>query len=287
MAPSNNFQPVNDPYSKKNSYPESGGEVSLKDILEFLVRSWKTLMIMMILGLLAAIVYIAVTPKQYEAVAQIKMAQISLISPTNPFGVSVEDPSSLVSRMKFPTNYDQVAIVACNYQDTPDPGNALSKSVELTAPKGLINTVEVRVIRSSPEEAASCAAAIVQLVTRLQAEFAKPFVEEAKQRLMQDNERIDAAKKLIAKADTSGNVISAAYLSARDEITYFMTDREKMTDLITSAEQRGTKLISPIYTPQRAVLPKKRNALLAGFLGGLLLGLILALGTHFWQKKIA
>lgn len=286
MAPSNNFQPANNPHSQQNAYPEVDGEVSLKNIFEFLMKSWKTLTIMMFLGLLASGIYIAVTPKQYEAIAQMKMAQISLINPTNPFGVTVEDPASLIARMRFPTNYDQAVIDACSFQDASDPAVALSKSIELSVPKGISNTVEIKVFASSPEKATSCAVAIVDLVARLQAAFAKPFIEEAKQRLLQDNQRIDAARRLINNADASNNIISAAYLAARDEIIYFLTDREKMTDLINSAEQRGAKLVSPIYASPKAILPKKRDALFTGLLCGLILGLILALGVHFWQKRL-
>jgi uncharacterized protein involved in exopolysaccharide biosynthesis len=108
-------------------------------------------------------------------------------------------------------------------------------------------------------------------------QFAKPFVEEAKIKLAQDNERIEAARRLISKADQSGSAMSAAYLSARDELTYFLIDREKMLDLINSAQQRGTKLISPIYVPEKPVSPKKALSLLVGLFAGVFAGLAIAL----------
>lgn len=265
---------------KSSTSPDEGAELSLKDVVDFLHGAWKTVVITTVIGLIWAIVYLVITPKQYEAVAHIKMAQISLINPANPFGTPVEDPVSLIARMQMPTNYDTGVVDACNYQDLPQAATQLSKALKLTAPKGLTNTVELKVLAKSPEIAKSCAQAVVDKIAQLQMQFAKPFVEEAKLKLAQDNDRIEAARKLIAKADQSGSAMSAAYLSARDEITYFLTDREKMLDLINSAQQRGTKLISPIYASENPVLPKKVPHLVAGLCAGLFMGLAIALSRR-------
>lgn len=251
--------------------------ISFKDILQFLRHAWKEVLISAIFGLLAGMGYALLTPNQYEAVAQIKMAQISITNPANPFGVTVEDPISLIARMQLPTNYGSEVIAACEYQDKSQAPLKLSKAVKLTIPKGLTNTVELKVLSLSPQIAQSCANAIYDQITVLQAQFAKPFVEEARLKLAQDNERIEAARRLIAKADQSGSAMSAAYLAARDELTYFLTDREKMLDLINSVDKRGTQLISPIYVPENPVSPKKLISLLAGLLVGILFGLGVAL----------
>lgn len=265
----------------KNIDYDDGETISFEYILLFLKQAWKTLLITASLGLLLGFTYFLMAPKKFEAVAFIKMAQISLTNPANPFGTPVEDPASLIARMQMPTNYNAAVIASCNFQEVPQAAFQLSKSLKLTAPKGLINTVELRVLSESPEIARNCAQAVVDQIALLQLQFAKPFVEEAKIKLAQDNERIDAARKLIIKADRGGSAMSAAYLSARDEITYFLTDREKMIDLINSAEQRGTKLISPIYVPENPVSPKKAISLLVGLITGLFFGLAIAIFRQF------
>lgn len=271
QSPTNYSSPAN--YQDPN--PEQ--EISLVDIIDFIKKAKKTMVLFGILGIVIAALYIVIAPNQYEATAQIKMAQISITNPTNPFGTTVEDPNSLIARMQLPTNYSSEVIAACEYQDKSQAALALSKAVKLTIPKGLTNTVELKVSSLSPQIALACAQAIVDQITLLQAQFAKPFVEEAKIRLVQDNDRIDAARKLIARADQSGSAMSAAYLAARDELTYFLTDREKMLDLINSVDKRGTQLISPIYAPEKPVSPKKMIAVLVGLFIGLLLGLGVAL----------
>lgn len=259
-------------------------EISLLDILNLVKKSWNIIVGFGVLGLVGAVGYLVVTPSMYEATAQIRMAQISQTNPANPFGATIEDPNSLIARMQFPTNYSAQVISACDYQDKPQAALTLSKAVKLSIPKGVANTVELRVLAPSAQTAENCARAIFMQVAGLQEQLSKIFVEEAKTKLASDDERIEAAKKLIAKADQSGGAMSAAYLSARDELTYFLTDREKMTDLINSVKNRGTNLVSPIYISERPVTPKKPASLLAGLLGGLLIGLLLALWLQAVRK---
>jgi hypothetical protein len=49
-------------------------EISAKEVINFFIDSWKIIAIAGVLGLLSAVVFIYVTPSQYEAAAQIKMA---------------------------------------------------------------------------------------------------------------------------------------------------------------------------------------------------------------------
>ena len=269
---------------QQSTLQEGGGDISLLDILEFLKSAWKTIAAFAVLGLIGAITYLVVTPPMFEATAQIRMAQISQVNPANPFGTNVEDPISLIARMQFPTNYSELLIRSCGYQDRPQAALALSKAAKLSIPKGVSNTVELKILAPSQQLAASCAQAIFTQIAQMQEQFSQVFVEEAKLKLAADNERIEAARKLIARADQSGSAMSAAYLSARDELTYFLTDRERMLDLINSAKSRSTRLDSPIYASDKPVSPKKAISLAAGLLGGLFLGLLIALGRKVLGK---
>ena len=260
-------------------------EISVLDILGFLKNSWGIIISFGVLGLVGALGYLLVTPPMYEAVAVIRMAQISQLNPANPFGTNVEDPSSLIGRMKFPTNYTDSVVTGCGFQDKPQAALALSKATQLSIPKGVANTVELKVIAPTQQLATDCAEAIFMQIVRMQEEFSKVFVEEAKIKLALDNERIEAARKLIARADKSGSALSATYLSARDELTYFLTDRDKMLDMINSVKTRGSRLDSPIYASETPVFPKRVKSLTAGLMTGLMLGLLLALGRKFWRQS--
>jgi hypothetical protein len=260
-------------------------QISLLEIVDFIKKSWKIIVLGSFLGLVCAVGYLVVTPPMFEATAQIRMAQISQVNPANPFGAVIEDPTSLISRMQFPTNYSPEVIGACGYQDLPQAALALSKAAKFSIPKGVANAVELKILTPTSQLAASCAQAIFVQITQMQEQLSKTFVEEAKIKLASDNEHIEGARKLITKADQSGSVMSAAYLSARDELTYFLTDREKMIDLINSVKSGGTRLDSPIYASERPVSPKKAISLIAGLAGGFFLGLLFALGRKFIQQS--
>jgi len=262
---------------------EGGGEISLLDVLNMLRNSWKPIIVFGFLGLLGAIFYILVTPNSYEAISQIRMAQVSITSPSNPFGTSVEDPATLLARMQIPTNFSAEVVSACAYQEKIESALALSKEVKFSVVKGVPNVVELKVMARSPELAKKCSSAIFEAIKVSQAGLTAVFIEEAKRKLATDDHHIEAARKLIAKADQSGAVISVAYLSSRDELTFFLNDREKMVDLIDSAKNRSTSLISPIYVLDRPVSPKKISSLIVGLFTGVLLGLLVALGRQFWQ----
>jgi hypothetical protein len=255
----------------------SGNKISLIDIVNFLVNSWKTIAIFGCLGLVGSLTYLFVTPNQYEARAQIRMAQISNNSTGNPLGMAFEDPLSLMGRMQYPTNYSEAVVNACAYQDKQQPSLALSKDLKYSVPKGTANTLELRVISASAQIAGNCAQAVFEQIKMLQAQLAEPLIKEAQMKLAFDNERIDSTRKLISRADQSGGAISAIYLSGRDELAYYLIDREKTTDLINSIINRGTRLSSPIYAAEKPVSPKKRASLVAGLFGGFFLGLMIAL----------
>ena len=255
---------------------ESNSEVFLLDILIFLKEAWKTIAIMGVLGVLCSIIFLLVTPKQYEATAQIRMMQFSH-SAINPIGIVIEEPSSLILRMQARTNYDEAIILACRYENVLGAADEIAKRLKFSIPKGMVGVVELKVIAPSAEQAKDCASAAVMRIAYLQSELAKPFIDEAKLKLAQDNERIEQTRRLIAKAVQSGQDMSATYLSFKDEMSYYLIDREKIIDFINSAKARGTRLVGPIYAPEHPVSPKKTKSLVVGFMTGLFLGFLIAL----------
>lgn len=257
--------------------------ISVQYIVDFIADAWKIVLIATSFGLFAAIAYLMFAPKTFEAIAQVKMAQISNSNPANPFGVVVEEPSTLIARMRMPTNYKDNTVKACGLQDDDNAAESLAKGIVFLLPKGLSNAIEFKVRASSPEGAYDCANAVVEQIVKMQSEYAKPLLEEAKTKLVQDNERIESSKRLIAVSKSG--LSSATYLSARDEIAYYLADREKMLDLINSIQGRGARLISPIYVPAKAVFPDKKISLMVGLCVGFFLGLFFAWARQSWANR--
>jgi LPS O-antigen subunit length determinant protein (WzzB/FepE family) len=267
-------------------------EISLVDILHFLQNTWKTIAIAALVGLTLSVTYLAITPKQYEAVAQITMAQIGAANNNNnnnnnninPLGVNIEEPALLIARMSSPTSFTPEVIAACGLQDQANAALALSKSIKLTIPKGVANVVELKTFGPSPQAAQECNLAIFELIKTTQSLIAAPYIADAKLMLDDDIERLAKAKDLVAKADKSGSAMGAAYLSTRDEIRYLLDEITALKNVVTSNQNRATRLVSPIYAGDMPIAPKKRNILAAGLFGGLFLGLLIAMGRSMIAK---
>ena len=270
---------------QEGSYHEGEAEISFIDIVRFLKKAWKIIAISGLVGIVLAITCLAITPKQYEATAQIAMAQIgSTNNNLNPLGVNIEEPALLVSRMSFPTSFTPQSIAACGLDDGDITESILTKSIKLTTVKGLVNVVELKTFGPSREAALSCANAIFELIKTTQSQILMPYIEESKIKLADDEVRLAKAKDLVARADKSGSVMNAAYLSSRDEIRYLLDEIASLKNVVTGNQNRLTHLVAPIYSSNLPISSQKRMALASGLFGGLFLGLLIALTRQAIKK---
>jgi hypothetical protein len=266
---------------RNSQLSQSEDEISLLDILRFLKGAYKPILIFGVLGIALSIAYLAITPKQYEATAQIVMAQLGTTNNTpNPLGVNIEEPALLVSRMSLPTSLTPQTIAACGLADISNSGAALATGIKLAPAKGVANVVELKTFGPSQEVALTCANAIFELIKTTQSQILMPYIEESKIKLADDEARLAKAKDLVVRADKSGSVMSAAYLSTRDEIRYLLDEITALKNVVTSNQNRMTHLVAPIYASDLPISPKKRMALAGGLFGGLFLGLLIALARQ-------
>jgi capsular polysaccharide biosynthesis protein len=274
--------------NSQNTQEFQEGEISLLDILIFLKRSYKFIALIGLLGVTASIGYLLVTPKQYQASAQIQMAQIGAANNNNnninPLGVNIEEPGLLIARLSSPTSYTAEITKACGLDSVKDAQAILSKSVKLTIPKGVANVVDLKIISTSPEASTNCAQAVFDLIKTTQAQIIKPYIEEAKAKLLDSQERLVRAQDLVIKADKSGSAMGAAYLSTRDEIRFLLDEIAALNNVVAANDNRATRLVAPIYASDDRIAPKTRKVLLAGLFGGLFLGLIISFGYQLIPK---
>ena len=260
-------------------------EISLFDAFIFLKKYRNIIALGGFFGLMIAVLYVLLTPMRYEAFAQVRLAQLIFGGIQNPMGLSPEDPVTLISRVKIPSNYDSHLIQVCGNEDSKNPALEFSKDLKIYSPKGLQNIVEFRVYGKSPEAAKACAQALFELIIKLQAERVKPFVEAAAERLKEDDRRIESIRRFLSNADKYGGAMPAAYLSAKDEINYYLIDREKADQLIKSSQQLGVSVTSPIYVPKTPYSPSVPLSLGLGFLFGIVLALMTSLTLQYRLKN--
>ncbi len=270
----------------QNAYSDQS-EISLLDILHFFKGTWKVIAITGLAGLIVSVTYLVATPKKFEAVAQIAMAQISAANNNNsinPLGVNIEEPSLLISRLSFPTSFPPLVLSSCGINESSNLPVTLSKSIKLTLPKGVANVVELKTLGKSSEVALTCARAIFELIKDTQAQMVAPYIADAKIKLDDDMKRLAKAKDLVAKADKQGSAMGAAYLSTRDEISFLLDEITALKNVVSSNHNRATRVIAPIYVSDAPISPKVLFVLVSGLLSGLFLGLILSLMRHMWAR---
>ena len=270
---------MSDSYS--NQAPED--EISIKDIVDFLLESWKAILATGIVGLLGAAGFIVFTPSQYEATAQIQMAQIAPNNNSNPLGVNVEDPNLLMARLKLPSSYTEDEIKACGLQDLKLPAESLAKTAKLSPVKGVSSIVELKIRLESKDQAVSCAQSLFENIRDSQNNIVKPYIEEAKVLLTKYQARLAEAQSLVARADKSGSALSAAYLANRDEVKFLTDESIRLNNLISAGDTRQAKLVAPIYASDIPVFPKKKISLLVGLLAGLFLGVLFVMMRKAWR----
>ncbi|QWD80033.1 hypothetical protein ICV01_01570 [Polynucleobacter sp. MWH-Spelu-300-X4] len=256
-------------------------EISIKDILDFFIASWKTILLTTFLGISGAVAYIWVTPNSYEGTMQVQMSQLASGSGKNnvsPLGINIEDPLVLIARLKMPSIYDQANIEACSLSGKPNASEILVKKINATQLKGNNSVLEVKIQDVSVEQVTKCLESIFEKIRVTQKAIKEPFLEEAKQKVMAYETKLKESKSVIARADKSNSALSAAYLATRDEVRQLTDEIMDLNDFITAGENRRAKLISPIYVSDRPVSPKKLIGLLVGLLGGIFLGILWAMG---------
>ena len=272
---------MSDSYS--NQAPED--EISIKDIVDFLLESWKAILATGLVGLSGAAGFIVFTPSQYEATAQIQMAQIAPNNNnnnSNPLGVNVEDPNLLMARLKLPSSYTEDEIKACGLQDLKLPAESLAKTAKLSPVKGVSSIVELKIRLESKDQAVSCAQSLFENIRDSQNNIVKPYIEEAKALLIKYQARLAEAQSLVARADKSGSALSAAYLANRDEVKFLTDESIRLNNLISAGDTRQAKLVAPIYASDIPVFPKKKISLLVGLLAGLFLGVLFVMIRKAW-----
>ncbi len=277
--------------SKVNETDLSESEISLVDVIQFFQESWKTIVGLTVLGIAGAVVFLWAVPKQYEASAQIKMAQIANVNNNNnninPLGINFEEPQALIARMALPTSYPKETIALCGLKDEKDAEAQLIKKVKLSIPKGVGGTVDLKVRDASKEIANACTNAVYQLIKTSQAQLMAPYIDEALKKLKLGEERLGRATQVIAKADKSGATVSAVYLATRDEIRFLLDQISNLQSIINGSESRAAHLTAPIYLKDEPVFPQKPDSLLIGLLLGGFLGLVLALARKWYRSNRA
>lgn len=271
--------------------PQDDDELSLWDIVDTLQEGWRWLAGGLLLGVVCAVAYLLVTPKQYEAQALFQGAKV--------LGSELESSAQLIERLKFPTFYEAEQLRVCEIT-TAEPAVALAKRINPTLLKGT-NILQVGYRARESEKAVLCLNAVMDRVIRGQNKLSAASLENAKRQLeltkgqLADAERLQMMleKRSMGSLDAADTKFSQTVLlmstsiSKKDQIASL---RKSILDQMASLEPPATRpaeLVAPIYAPENAVFPKKLPVLAGGLFGGLVLGGLAFFVRRSWLARKA
>lgn len=254
----------------KLTYDQSlSDNITFRDIANFLTESWKLILSLVFSGLLYALFFLWSTPSQYEAVAQIKIAQMYSSKNPDRLGLNLEDVSELLARMKVPSYYSDGEIKVCNLADSKSPGEAMIDLVDVSVIKGVSSIIQLKIRSESKEQSVACAQSIYEHVRESQDLIRKPLVDYARNQLLNNKVRQQEINTLIAEG---GKAMSFDHLVIFDELRFLNEENKHFNDIVFSGDAFGAKLVSPIYVSDIPVYPNKKLILVKGLWGGDLLG---------------
>ncbi len=256
-------------------------DIFFDSLIIYLFRSWKVILIASVLGLSCGLVFLELTPRQYEAIAQIKMASIASSDLEKP-DIVVEDPNLLLIRLNLPSTYSSKELKACGFHgldDRPENIVAITKAVIV---KGVPNVIQLKAQARSESLAISCVEAIFENIKSSQKNIVSPLLNEAKILRSQYKSQLNELELNIKRANKSDASSTTVFLIS-DQMKFLNREIFRLDTFIISAGNRYAKLISPVYSSGVAIFPNKKAALIGGSLLGVILGCLLIFCREAWN----
>lgn len=252
-------------------HTDSSEEVSLLVIFTLLRSAWKIIAITALLGLALSCAYLFVTPKQYEAGASFAIGR------KPPSGALIEQPSDLVARLRLNESFDNFDFSACGLQKHKD--FAVIASTVRISQKSTVDEVSFTVTRPTFDEVKTCFNAVVDFLADSQMQLEEQKLRVLRGELAKINKVLVEDRTLLERVGPS----STAYFQIVQEIRTLETNRQLLLQKIDIAVNHPITVLrpTPIYS---YVGPKKITSIAIGLLGGIFLGLAIALGARMYAK---
>ena len=248
-------------------------EISLLDILLFLIASGGNIVKSTLACLLAVSTYYFIVPKTYEFTVTIEIGKVA--------GELIEAPAVLLEKMKLPLYFSSVTYQACNTHSEPSSKDSLYNKIKPSLNKSapFITFVYQGL---SMKEGEACLSAVVSEVISSQDKIAKPIIEEKKQKIKQAMEQLKLAEEIARNfplIKNNSNVSDKQFSVTALPMTFIYANANEISSLrsqineleisLTWFKTRPVTIVAPVYST--GVPTNKRLAST--------LGLALALGV--------
>lgn len=269
--------------------------LNLWELLDIVKSGWHWLAGGAAIGLVGAVGYVLVVPAQYEATAVIQPATVGVTGGMK--GSEVESTAQTLERLKMPTFYSEQLLKACEVKSSANPRQALAAAVKPTLVKGN-SLIQISYRAESPTLAEACVGAVVEQLAKSQAILAEPIIKTLEEQRKLTKQQLDESERFQsqiekramtldpsdAKFSQSMLMLNAA-LSKREEISKLRKLYTEQSLQLAEPLTQPAKFFEPIYSPERAVFPKKTLTALGGLVGGLVLGGLLLFVRRSWLRR--
>jgi capsular polysaccharide biosynthesis protein len=240
-------------------------------LMKFLAQGWKFITAGIVLGLLSAAAYLALTPVEYDASAIVKMAENrGLDGDGIPIPNQVESAALVIARLNTPAAYSREVLSACGLQDSPESRLKMIKEARYTA-EGQPAFLTVNVRGRSAELASKCAESVFDMIRQQQDALSLPGRERLSQMVA------DLKKSRQTHLDALHSESGIA-----EQVAVYVAHREAINQIETALRRYEyalgyvpTQLVS-VYPSSSPVFPRQVPVIVLGLITGLLVGLLAA-----------
>ena len=272
--------------------------LNLWELLDAFKSGWHWLVGGAVVGLAGAVGFVMVVPAQYEATAIIQPATVGLASTTTATkGAEVESTAQTLERLKTPTFYSDAQLQACDVKAQANARRALATAIKPTLVKGN-SLIQISYRAESPAVAEACVAGVVAELAKVQAALAEPVIKTLDEQRKLTKQQLDESERFQSQIEKRAMTLDPsdakfsqamlmlnAALSKREEISKLRKLYTEQSLLLSEPFTQPAQLFEPIYSPDRAVFPKKTITALGGLIGGLVLGGLVLFVRRSWLGR--
>lgn len=251
-------------------------DISTRDIADILRRRWSGVLFSCLAGLLGAIVYIVITPSQYEASWDLQMAQLLGNTGKNMGFSNSEEPGSLIERLRLQTTYPNQVLQSCRIGKEAGVGQYLNGMLKVILVKNAPSTVTMKLRANSPDIARSCALAIVGMIAQQQKGIIEERMTATRERLAAYQQALEEEEQSFAKLRINNSASNLAYLLRLEKLNLLLERTDQLEQDILMSQKYPAKLLAPIYVSNEPVSPRVGLIIAAGLLIGLISGALFA-----------
>ena len=276
------------PQQDPNLHPYDDDEISLWEIFDTLRARWKIIAAFGIAAPALAFVAMLFIPNQYEARGLVQLAKVGnlLAAIRGDGGLSTQLESIPATLQRLQS--DAFALKA---------QSALGFSSSLTGkePKGT-GLLELTARAASPEQAKQAVEYAIQSLAQQHAQQAESTVRNLEQSLASTQNELQSTRALLQ--DLLGKTSSLSRIDPTIAVMMGQMQGQLVTQQAQLVERQlrlqlalsplhtePTKAVEEVILPTGVVYPKTRLVTLVALLGGLFLGVLVALLTQAWANR--